>query len=235
MKICIKSPKGFSIIEALISVTVMLIVIIPPIYLSFNLFAASRVLKDKNEAANIAYSGIEIIINYRDSWKNYCDIGGEECDTNSLGFNNFYQDIQSCKRDTPCKIDDNSFKYTTQFFNKNTLARAADLNLRKSDYSDQANTNNNLFLKENKTSSGQYQSVSNYDNEGEDSRFSRVIWFDNKEELAYSDGSDIQADLGVHFYSMVCLYNSKCDPENLYIENAIDWTKTVLLTSYVYR
>lgn len=233
--------KGFSIIESMVSVSVIFIVLTPPIYLAFNLFNANIIFKNKKEATNIAATGVEIVLNYRESWRNYCDIGGRECDIYSYGFNNFYDDIKTCAKSSPCKIDDSSFRHSSSDFDseisrKDYLA----VNLRKVYYDnleyvdqDGGTPTYYLALKENKTDDINYGDVVNYVNQGQDTIFSRVIWFDNKEELISVDGVS-RVSFGVKFYSMVCINNIPCNPSDI-DSDTVNWSKTVLLTSYIYR
>lgn len=195
--------------EALIAITLIMIILLPPIYMAFNLFYTSAILKDKTTATGIAYEGVEIMLNYRESWRNACDLSAVYCDKNSNGFTSMYNTLKSCNKNNPCKISSDSFLYKMSNFNTNTTV--SDLQNYK----------------------GPTGNVS-------DQRFFRVIWLDDNVDQfykMYTDlGENIKVDASVKFYSMVCIDKSDCKMYDNSVERKnINWSKTILLTSYIYR
>ena len=119
--------KGFSMVEAVIAITILLIIITPAFTFVFNLLNISRNITDKTEMTNLAYQGTELLFNLRENIRRACkesvgqDFGAEsydKCTTNGweifkniLGESNCLSKnemVGLLSNNTPCQIDINN-------------------------------------------------------------------------------------------------------------------------------
>ncbi|MDI9355133.1 MAG: prepilin-type N-terminal cleavage/methylation domain-containing protein, partial [Cyanobium sp. MAG06] len=64
--------KGFSMVEGIIAIAILLIIITPAFNFVFNLVRTSNTISDRTEMTNIAYQGTELLFNLRENLRREC-------------------------------------------------------------------------------------------------------------------------------------------------------------------
>lgn len=116
--------KGFAMIEALVSILLLISSIMGPLVLSFQTAKYSRLALNRVKASYYADEALDLLVNYRHSMSLYCVKNSElpECagDPSVAGFKLFINNIMGpvnnyCSSESRlCNIDSVSFNYTNQ-------------------------------------------------------------------------------------------------------------------------
>ncbi len=102
--------RGFTIIEALISITIMTVIFGAPISLSFKMNSQFDYIQKKMIANNLAQEGVEIINAFRSNAAISCLRSGD-CDPSNMspfwtdGVNGFIAKMITACQSSPCAID----------------------------------------------------------------------------------------------------------------------------------
>lgn len=73
--------RGFALVESMVAITILLIVIIAPLTLAYQIEKSSRIASTRAQATYLASEGIELMIFFRKSLETYCTTnpGVDEC------------------------------------------------------------------------------------------------------------------------------------------------------------
>lgn len=76
-----KQNQGFILVEAMVAITILMIVIIAPLALTYQIEKISRLASTRAQATYLANEGVELVIFFRKSLETYCTTnpGVDEC------------------------------------------------------------------------------------------------------------------------------------------------------------
>ena len=193
-KILISKKRGFTLMEALVSIAIMSVIFASPLALAFNMYSKFDYLQKKMIANNLAQEGVEIVEIFRANAAILCIKNGD-CDANNMSYfwtdsaNGFVNNmLKQCQ--TECAID-------------YTAIHSGFTNTGDIDYSKfQSATNcNNMYVHDN----GIYTCVTYPTITGEaKSGFARYIKVERYNDLASSPMSantELLLTSGVTFYT----------------------------------
>jgi hypothetical protein len=196
--------KGIVMVEALMSIAIMMISVMAPITLSTQSAKYAKYTLNKITASYLAEEQIEMMVNFKKSLDIYC------FDNTCVGQNSFDEFVKNVTLDeglncesykldgsenTPCYFDETSFTYNGT--NKPSIVDKTQLNCKVL----YENPDDIMSCSNNTSSTGNV------------SIFSRKMYIDSIDSIESSDKNQVYEN-AVKLTSWVCINNKDCSPSD---------------------
>jgi hypothetical protein len=222
------SMRGIVMVEALMSIAIMMIAVMAPLTLSSQSAKYAKYTLNKITASYLAEQQIEMMVNFKKSFDIYCFNNSTSCNQDTLGFNEFVKNVTDSSNEyngtycptysgaggvynnTPCFFDESSFAYKD---NTGTIQKPEIKNKALTDCKYLFELPDDIM-----------SCTNNAANTGTGTSFTRKMFIDNVDYLVEADGAN-NINNAIKLTSWVCI-NSSCDPGD---------TKAVTLVYFIYK
>ena len=113
----VKQLRGFAMVEAMVAITILLVVVTAPLTLAYQIEKKSRIASTRAQATYLANEGIELMIFFRKSLETYCTTypttdecaQGSSAATTSFAMFLSKMSLAGCLDGGTCRFDKSSF------------------------------------------------------------------------------------------------------------------------------